>query len=87
MDFFLGDDYGSVVTRKVRDAFAARGLKGPFIVGHSSSPPASLEIVRAGGDTAIEKDLRVPVSRGVRGLFPDVATLLSFAGRARKPVG
>jgi CheY-like chemotaxis protein len=86
MDFFLGDDYGHLVTKKLREAFAARGLTGPFVVGHSSSPPASLEIVRAGGDVAIEKDRHAPVSRGVQKLFPDLAALAGYAGRARRPV-
>ena len=84
MDFFLGTTSGDQVTVRVRAAFHARGLAGPFIVGHSSSPPASLEIVKHGGDVAIEKDRRVDVSRGVRSLFPDVATLGRYAGRARR---
>jgi len=84
MDFFLGDAYGNDVTKKIRDAFAARALAGPFIVGHSSSPPASYEIVRAGGDVAIEKDRHAPFSAGVRSIFPDLEALRGFAGRARR---
>jgi CheY-like chemotaxis protein len=86
MDFFLGDAYGNELTKRIRVAFAQKGLAGPFIVGHSSSRPASLEIVRSGGDVAIEKDRNAPVSPGVRDLFPDVAALESHAGRARRPL-
>ncbi len=83
MDFFLGDSYGNEVTKKIRVEFAKKKLQGPFIVGHSSAPPASLEIVKCGGDVAIEKDRHAPVSAGVRRLFPDMATLVGYAGRAR----
>jgi CheY-like chemotaxis protein len=86
MDFFLGDGYGNEVTQKIRSAFKARSLAGPYIVGHSSSPPASLEIVRAGGDVAIEKDRHAPFSAGVRKIFPDLAVLGGYAGRARRVV-
>jgi CheY-like chemotaxis protein len=85
MDFFLGDTYGNEVTKKIRAEFAAKKLAGPFIVGHSSSPPASLEIVKCGGDVAIEKDRHAPFSPGVKSLFPDLDALKSYAGRARKP--
>ncbi len=86
MDFFLGDGYGNEVTQKIRAAFGARRLAGPYIVGHSSSPPASLEIVRAGGDVAIEKDRHAAFSAGVRKIFPDLAALEDYAGRARRPI-
>ncbi len=86
MDFFLGDTYGNEVTKKVRELFAAKGLRGPYIVGHSSSPPASLEIVRAGGDVAIEKDRSVPLSAGVQKIFATLEALRSYSGRARRPV-
>jgi len=87
MDFFIGDAYGNEVTKRVRELFAKKGLRGPYIVGHSSSPPASLEIVRSGGDVAIEKDRSVPVSPGVRQIFSTLDVLRSYSGRARKPVG
>jgi CheY-like chemotaxis protein len=86
MDFFIGDAYGNELTRKIRAAFGARRLMGPYIVGHSSSPPASLEIVRAGADVAIEKDRHAPVSPGVRRILPDLAALRDYAGRARRPL-
>lgn len=85
MDFFLGDSYGNEVTKAIRRIFATKRLQGPYIVGHSSSPPASLEIVRAGGDVAIEKDRHASVSPGVRKLFPDVEALRAHAGRSRRP--
>ena len=87
MDFFLGDSYGNEVTKKIREEFAKKKLQGPFIVDHSSAPPASLEIVKCGGDVAIEKDRHAPVSAGVKKLFPDIPTLSGFAGRARKATG
>jgi CheY-like chemotaxis protein len=83
MDFFLGDDHGDEVTERIRAAFSAKRLTGPFIVGHSSSTPASLEILKKGGDIAIEKDRRTVHSRGVRRLFPDLAAIHRYAGRAR----
>lgn len=85
MDFFLGSLYGNEVTVKMRKAFADRGLRGPYIVGHSSAYPASLEIVRAGGDVAIAKDRHARISPGIQGLFPDRGALESYAGRASRP--
>lgn len=86
MDFFLGDGHGDEVTRAMREAFAAAGLAGPFIVGHSSASGASRQIVKAGGDVAIAKDKRAGVSPGVRELFPNAAALREHAGRARRKV-
>lgn len=85
MDFFLGGLYGNEVTKLLRAAFARNGLAGPFVIGHSSAYAASLEIVRSGGDVAIEKDRHAPFSRGVRQLFPDLDALRSHAGRAARP--
>ena len=84
MDFFLGDAYGNEVTQKIRAAFLEKKLAGPYIVGHSSAPAASYEIVRAGGDVAIEKDRHAAFSAGVRALFPDLEALSRFCGRARQ---
>lgn len=84
MDFFLGDAYGNEVTKEIRKRFQAHKLAGPFIVGHSSAPPASLEIVKCGGDVAIEKDRHAAVSPGIQKLFPDLDTLKGFAGRAQR---
>jgi hypothetical protein len=87
MDFFLGDGYGNDFTVTIRKAFADRKLAGPYIVGHSSSPPASLEIVKAGGDVAIEKERHAPFSPGVRRLFPDLEAIKAHAGRAIRATG
>jgi CheY-like chemotaxis protein len=84
MDFFLGGVYGTEVTVEVRKRCARGKRAGPFIVGHSSAYPASVEIVKAGGDVAIEKDRDDPVSPGVKGLFPDLDALRKHAGRARR---
>ena len=86
MDFFLGDHYGNEVTKQLRTLFAAKGLAGPFVVGHSSALPASHEIVRAGGDVAIEKDKQARVSSGIQGLFPDAASRAAHQGRGRRAV-
>ena len=82
MDFFLGGLYGDFVTQQIRQFFAAAGLQGPWIIGHSSLPRCSAIIVTVGGDITMRKDPSEPRSTDIVARFPDLASLQSFAGRA-----
>jgi len=53
MDFFLGDDHGDAVTRRLRALDPVHHR--PVIVGYSSVASASAAIIAAGGDVAVRK--------------------------------
>lgn len=85
MDHFLGDIYGTEVTERVRQLFAQAGLRGPYIIGHSSLFQCSQAIQEIGGDTAFHKNANWARSPEIVAAFPEVESLAPFIGYARAP--
>jgi len=52
MDFFLGDDRGDVVTRRLRQC---ENTQRSVIIGYSSASSGSEAIIAAGGDLSLPK--------------------------------
>ncbi len=53
MDYYLGDDRGDAVTRRLRELEPAQYR--PVIIGYSSVAEASRRIVESGGDLVLRK--------------------------------
>ena len=67
MDFYLGDCRGDEVTGRIR---AVHTPLTPIIIGYSSMPAGSRQIVEAGGDLVLRKHT------GADGRNPDLAVYL-----------